>query len=372
MSFSDDLQNTFIIKRILSILGIDKPVFYTILTVFWSSIAGIVSIVFIVDFLSLSDQGYWYTFLSLGALATFAELGFTTIITQFISHEYAHLEERNGKLFGEDNRIDRTISLVRFSFKFYIVITIVAFIILSIVGVIFLMNTTNDIYLLVAWVFYSFTGAFMLLVSLFGAVLRGFNKVSVAQKIIFLTNFASNIAIWAALYVGFNLWALGIGGIINIILSLFLFFSSSTSLWSQIFRSKITGKYYWLKETLPLQWRYAISWASGYFIFQFIIPVALIYAGADVAGKLGLSLVIARAVQTLANSWGLTKIPQFNMFVAQKKRDKLDNLLNYYPKTKFINIYRGFDSITLNNNFNFPYNTMGYIGFSQLMKLPSY
>ena len=163
------------------------------------------------------------------------------------------------------------------------------------------------------------------------------------RRLLLLTSFASNIAIWAALYMGFNLWALGIGGIINIILSLFLFFSSATSLWSQIFRSKITEQYHWFKETLPLQWRYAISWASGYFIFQFIVPVALIYAGADVAGKLGLSLVIARAVQTLANSWGITKIPQLNMFVAQKKRENLDNLLIYYPKTKFISIYSRFD-----------------------------
>ena len=334
MSFIDNPKN--ILKRILSVLGIDKPIFYTILSVFWASIAGVISIVFIVDFLSLSNQGYWYTFLSLGALATFAELGFTTIITQFISHEYAYLEERNGKLWGDINRIDSAISLIKFSFKFYLIITTLAFIILSIVGVIFLMNTTNDIHLLVAWVFYSLTGAFMLLVSLFGAILRGFNKVEVAQKIIIITSFASNIATWAALYMGFNLWALGLGGTINIILSLFLFFSSETSLWSQIFRFKVKKQHNWFRKTLPLQWRYAISWASGYFIFQFIVPVALIYAGADVAGKLGLSLVLARAVQTLANSWGTTKIPQLNIFVEQKKRKNLDILLSTIQKQSLL------------------------------------
>ena len=176
----------------------------------------------------------------------------------------------------------------------------------------------------------------MLLVSLFGAVLRGLNKVAIAQKIILIASVASNIAIWAALYYGFNLWALGLGGIINIIFSLYLFFLAETSLWSQIFRSKIKKQDHWFKETLPLQWRYAISWASGYFIFQFIVPVALIYAGADVAGKLGLSLVIARAVQTLANSWGSTKIPQLNIFVEQKKRDNLDILLKTIQKQSLL------------------------------------
>jgi len=130
LSFLDNLKDINIVKRFLYILGIDKAIFYTILSVFWASIAGILSIVFIVDFLSLTEQGYWYTFLSLGALATFAELGFTTIITQFISHEYAHLEEKDGKLHGDISKIDKTVSLVRFSFKFYFVITVLAFIIL--------------------------------------------------------------------------------------------------------------------------------------------------------------------------------------------------------------------------------------------------
>lgn len=334
-----------LIKSILNILGIDKPVFYTVLSVFWASVAGILSIFFIVDFLSLSDQGYWYTFLSLGALATFAELGFTTIITQFISHEYAYLEEENGKLLGDINRIDRTISLVRFSFKFYLLVTVLAFVILSFVGVIFLMHTTQDTNLLIAWVFYSFTGASLLLVSLFGAVLRGFNKVAETQKIILITSIVSNLSVWIALYLGFNLWALGIGGALNVILSLYLFFISSTSLWSQLLRTKVKEKHNWFKETIPLQWRYAISWASGYFIFQFIVPVALIYAGADVAGKLGLSLVIARAVQMLANSWGSTKVPQFNMLVEQKNRKALDNLLSTIQKQSLLIFIAG--SLTL-------------------------
>lgn len=335
-------------------MGIDKPVFYTVLSVFWGTLAGILSIFFIVDFLSLNDQGYWYTFLSLGALATFAELGFTTIITQFISHEYAYLEEKNGKLSGDINRINRTISLVRFSFKFYLFVTVLAFSILSFIGVIFLMHTTRDTSLLIAWIFYSFTGASLLLVSLFGAVLRGFNKVVDTQKIILVTSVVSNLSIWITLYMGYNLWALGIGGAVNIVLSLYLFFMSSPSLWSQLLRTKVKEKHNWFKETIPLQWRYAISWASGYFIFQFIVPVALIYAGADVAGKLGLSLVMARAVQTLANSWGTTKIPQFNMLVEQKNRKTLDKLLSTIQKQSLLVFIMGSMILLLILIFIFP------------------
>lgn len=354
LNFLEKIKNMPRLKQILAILGIDKAVFYTVLGVTWSSIAGVLSIFFIVSFLTSTEQGYWYTFLSLGALATFAELGFTTIITQFISHEYAHLSEKNGKLYGDTERIDRTISLVKFSFKFYIIITIAAFLILSIGGVLFLMSTTNDTYILISWIFYSFTGAFLLLVSLFGSVLKGFNKVDLAQKIITLAAFVSNIATWAALFGGLKLWALAIGGFTNILLSLILYYSSTTSLWSQMLRTKVHGHYDWLSETLPLQWRYAISWASGYFIFQFIVPVAMIYASADVAGKLGLSLTIARAVQSVANSWGMTKIPQFNMFVAQGKRNELDNLLNTIQKQSILVFLAGSIGLVFLLIFIFP------------------
>jgi O-antigen/teichoic acid export membrane protein len=354
MKFSDTLMKIPGIKHIISTLGIDKAIFYTILGVGWSSIAGVLGIFFIVNYLTLEQQGYWYTFLSLGALATFAELGFTTIITQFISHEYAHLSEENGKLSGDISRIDRAISLIKFSFKFYLLITTLAFIVLSVVGIIFLTDTGTSLPLLLAWVAYSFTGAFLLLVSLLGAVLKGFNHVSKVQKIITFASFASTIATWAALMSGLSLWALAIGGIVNIIFSVVLFLQTSRALWSQVYSTKVKGSYNWLKETLPLQWRYAISWASGYFIFQFIVPVTMIYAGADVAGKLGLSLVVARAVQYLANSWGMTKVPQFNMLVAQKERSNLDNLLMTIQKQSLLAFTLGSVAVILILIYVFP------------------
>lgn len=354
MKISEILMKIPGLKLMISTFGIDKAIFYTILGVIWSSLAGVLGIFFIVNYLTLEQQGYWYTFLSLGALATFAELGFTTIITQFISHEYAYLSDENGKLCGDVSRIDRAISLVKFSFKFYLIITTVAFIVLSVVGIIFLNKTGSNLPLILAWVAYSFTGAFLLLVSLLGAVLKGFNQVSKVQKIITFASFASNISTWIALIGGLNIWALAIGGIVNIIFSIVLFIQTSNSLWSQIYHTKIEVNYNWLKETLPLQWRYAISWVSGYFIFQFIVPVTMIYAGADVAGKLGLSLVVARAVQYLANSWGMTKVPEFNMLVAQKKRSNLDNLLITIQKQSLLAFLLGSVGVILILIFIFP------------------
>ena len=360
------IKNVPGVGRIVSFLGIDKAIFYTVLSVLWSVIGGPLSIFFIIKYLTITEQGFWYTFQSLGALATLAELGFTTIITQFISHEYAHLKEKNGILTGNNEKIDRTISLIHFSFKFYILVISVAFILLTVTGTLILMHSTRDITFLSAWALYSFTGAFLLLVSLLGAVLKGFNKVVLVQKIVFITSFASIISTWTALSAGFGIWALVAGSTANIILSMWMYFSSSGKLWNQIIHFKVRGHHNWLKETLPLQWRYAISWTSGYLILQFMIPVTMYYAGAVMAGKLGLSLVIARAVQSLASSWGMTKLPQFNMLVARGNRQKLDSLLKEVQKQSLIVFILGAVIILLILAFIFP-----LIGWEQRI-LPVY
>lgn len=362
----DYIKNIPGINKIISFLGLDKAIFFTLISILWAVISGPLSIFFIIKYLTITEQGYWYTFQSLGALTTLAELGFTTIITQFISHEYAHLKIKNGILVGENEKIDKTISLVRFSFKFYIIIIFIAFILLTAVGVIFLLHSTNDISLLLAWASYSFSGAFLLIVSLFSAILKGFNKVELVQKIIFITGLANSIVIWAALIFGFGLWALAIGGIINIILSILIFYSSSTELWGQIIHSRVVDHYDWLKDTLPLQWRYAISWTSGYLILQFMVPVTMYYAGASVAGQLGLSLIIVRSIQTMASSWGMTKLPQFNILVAKKNREKLDNLLKEVQKQSILVFILGAISILLILAFVFP-----LIGWEQRV-LPLY
>ena len=362
----DYIKNIPVLNRVVSFLGIDKAIFYTVIGVLWSLIGGPLSIFFIIKYLTITEQGYWYTFQSLGALTTLAELGFTTIITQFISHEYAHLKEKNGLLVGDTEKIDRIISLIHFSFKFYILVISIAFILLTVIGTFILAHSTANITLLSAWVMYSFTGAFLLLVSLLGAVLKGFNKVALVQKIIFITSFASIISTWTALYFGFGLWALVAGGTINIILSVGLFFSSSSTLWKQIIYSKVKHRYSWLKETLPLQWRYAISWTSGYLILQFMVPVTMYYAGAVLAGKLGLSLVMARAVQSMASSWGMTKLPEFNMLVAKGDRPNLDNLINKVQKQSLLVFILGAIAILVLLTFIFP-----LIGWDQRI-LPVY
>ena len=76
------------------------------------------------------------------------------------------------------------------------------------------------------------------------------------------------------------------------------------------------------KEIFPLQWRIAVSWVSGYFIFQLFNPVLFATEGATVAGQMGLTL------QALTLSWINTKVPRISGLIALKEYVQLDTLFN--------------------------------------------
>ena len=114
-------------------LGVSKAIAYTFLARAIQGAGGILSIFFITRFLTSEEQGYYYTFGSILSIQIFIELGLGGIITQFVAHEYAHLQvSDNCKLYGDDSHLSRLSSLVRFFAKWYIVSSAILFFVLSI------------------------------------------------------------------------------------------------------------------------------------------------------------------------------------------------------------------------------------------------
>ena len=327
ISTVDQIINNQNIRKIKSLIGIDKAIFFALINKAFGIVKIPVTTYLIIRCLTPAEQGYWYTFLSLGSLTVFAEMGFFNIISQFVSHEFAHLTENNdGIISGADEKIEIFISFIHFALKFYSFIIPIAFCLLTFIGFAFLKHSGSNFSIILAWIMYSFTGAVTLLVSLCGSILNGCNKVADVQKRTFFSLLLSSLGIWTALLLGFKLWGLFVATLLNIISGIILFYLISPNLWEQIFRSKPLKPYNWLSETLPLQWRYALSWISGYFIFQFITPVTMFYAGAEAAGKIGLSISLVWSVLMTANIWSGTKVPLFNMFIAKNERKNLDKL----------------------------------------------
>src|SRR6202046_587769 len=113
---------------IRQVLGLDRAVGFTVLARFWSSAAGLVTVVLIARFLSPAEQGYYYTFGSLVALQVVFELGFSYVILQMASHERAKLSiSSEYEITGSPTAHTRLASVIQKSVRWYSVAALLMF-----------------------------------------------------------------------------------------------------------------------------------------------------------------------------------------------------------------------------------------------------
>jgi O-antigen/teichoic acid export membrane protein len=141
------------------------------------------------------------------------------------------------------------------------------------------------------------------------------------------------------LCLGAKLYISGINSLLGVVLIIFLILKSDfKKILLNIWRVHIHEQVNYKKEIFPYQWKIALSWMSGYFIFQLFNPVLFATEGAVVAGQMGMTLVALNGIQSLSLSWMTTKVPLYSGLIAQKQYVQLDNVFNRTLKQSvFIN-----------------------------------
>lgn len=315
-----------IINIVKNNFGIDKAIFWLLINKFFSLIRSPINAFFMIQYLTLPQQGLWYTFISLGALSVFAELGFTTVVSQFVSYEFAHLKEDKNRIIGDSDRLDRFWGLIKFALKIYLIIIPFAIAILGIVGTLFFKS--ESVFTLTAWYAYCIIGGISLFVSLFQSIFQGIDKVAIIQKNSTYLSFLLLGFTCLFLFFGMNIWALVVANLFSALFTSFLLFKEGRNFWDQLWKYKIQNRYEFWKEIVPLQWRYAITWTSGFFVFSLTTPAIYKFTNPEVAGKYGLTLAIISSINAISYGWISTKIPKFNMFASRNEENQLIKLFN--------------------------------------------
>lgn len=319
-------------KQTMHLSGIDRAVFFTLLARVWTVGAGVLTIVFVTRFLSPELQGYYYTFNSLIALQVFAELGLNFAIIQFASHEMAHLSwAPEGTVSGSPEAKRRLQSLMHFAISWFSVAALLMVVVLLPVGIRFFGSVSTKGGAVpgvdAAWALLVIFTAVNLIVIAAAAVLEGCGKVAHVAVLRLWQSVFSIAAVWIVLSQGGHLYAL----VAN---SLMMTLVGSVWLWSKyraffkdlIYHSTPLPGMNWRREIWPFQWRIALSWMSGYLIFQLFNPILFATHGPVVAGQMGMSLQIIGAMNGAAMAWITTKAPTFGRLVATGQTKALDAL----------------------------------------------
>lgn len=332
-----------IFRKLARILGIDRSIFYTSLGRIIQAGGGIVSIFFIARYLSDTEQGFYYTFGSIVAIQIFFELGLNGIITQYVAHETSNLKWKDSiKLEGEDKYLSRLSSLLHFSVKWYLIFAIIFLVTLIGVGFVFF-TKYQDIQLTVKWkipwILLAVGTSVNLLLTPILAFIEGLGKVKEIAQIRLFQQGIGLLVVWGSLIYGAKLFTPGINWCIGIILIIgILLYSNFRYILINIWNYPITEKVSYKEEIFPYQWKIALSWISGYFIFQLFNPVLFATEGAIVAGQMGMTLAALNGIQSLSLSWMTTKVPMYSGLIAQRQYKQLDSVFTQTLKQSvFIN-----------------------------------
>ena len=313
-------------------IGLDKSIAYSSGARIVQAFAGLFSIFFIAQFLSKEEQGYYYTFGSILAIQVFFELGLTSIITQFVAHEAAHLNIEDKQVTGEPLYMSRLASLLQFCIKWYVVLSIVLLIVLTIAGVVFFAyynDKSIDVEWKLPWLLLVIGTTIKLFQSPFTSLLMGIGRIKEMSKIMFYQQIIIPLSMWTGLIFGLKLYVVGISSILSVLIwSIYVYKSSLWSLLKSIYRITVTEKVGYMSEIFPMQWRIALSWISGYFIFQLFNPVLFATEGPIVAGQMGMSLQVLNGITSLSMAWMSTKVPLYSSLIELKKYIELDSVFN--------------------------------------------
>lgn len=322
-----------LIKKGSNKIGIDGAIAFTVLSRVIQAGGGVLTLLFVAKCLTKVEQGYYYTFGSILAIQIFFELGLSGIITQFVAHENANLTWNNRISFsGSEESSSRLASLLRFTVKWFAVISVLLFFGLLIVGHVFFSKYGKgnvDINWHIPWMILSVTTSLSLMVSPILAFFEGLGRVKEVARIRMIQQAVQLSFVLILFSMGFKLFSAPVAAIVSFsIVPLWIFFGKKRKLVTFIWNKIGDWNVNYRLEIFPYQWKIALSWVSGYFIFQLFNPVLFATEGAVVAGQMGMTLTVLNSIFVLAFSWMTTKVPVFSGLIAQKEYEKLDSLFN--------------------------------------------
>ena len=319
-----------LLKRLKHLLGLDRAIAWTLAGRFWSMASGVATIFLIARFLSPVQQGYYYTFSSLVALQVFFELGFAYVILQMASHERAGLTiEEDGRVLGDPVSQARLASILKTSLRWYSAMSLVMALTLLPAGLYFfhrggrLSPITGWQW---PWCILAVAASVNLLVDPVFSFLEGCGLVSRVANMRFGQAVLGSVLAWTALISHHGLFAP------PMILLGQICWGGAWLLRRRhllVYLLRVdTGEHRvsWQTEIWPFQRRIALSWLSGYFIFQLFNPVLFAYQGPVAAGRMGMSLTVMSALSTVSMAWMNTKSSPFGALIARRQFTELDGL----------------------------------------------
>jgi hypothetical protein len=319
------------LRQFSRIFSVDKALLWGLSSKIITALSGPITAALIGYYFSPELQGYHYTFLSLTALQIFVELGLTSVVISFASHEWARLDlDPKGGISGDARALSRLSSLANFSLHWFAIAAITLVLLLIIAGLSFLSSPPSH-GMPVSWrgpwtALCVVTGMNVMFVPAW-AILQGCGRIQSFYFCRVIEIPLRTTVMWIAVVMNAGLWSVVIAYFVSLLWVAYFLVSRFHSFFSTLFNFRAEEKITWTHEIFPLQWRIALSWMSGYFMFSLFTPVLFHFQGPAVAGQMGMTWALITGISGLAGTWIQVKIPDLGSLVARREFLSLDRVM---------------------------------------------
>lgn len=304
----------------------------------WKAASSIITIFFVIKYLSPTEQGYYYTFFSLIGMQVLFELGFS----QVIMLKASHMTKSFGAVFSNQSKLKHSnlselSSLIKFSIKCYLFVSLALLFVLFISGFIFFKSSElNYEFWLYPWILLSISTSLNLIISPFFSFLEGCGSFDFSLKIRTKQSVVSVLLLWLCLIFNLKLYSIFIFNFVVFLVGAIFLIKNHGRVFKILIYNETKKLINWKKEILPLQLKIAISWICGYFQFQLFNPIIFKFAGPELAGKFGISMTIMSGIVAFSLAIVQPKTPLFANLASKNKKRHLNLLFSFLIKKVYI------------------------------------
>ena len=291
----------------------------------WQAISGLATLFLITQTLSLTEQGWYYAFLSVAAVYVLLDFGLSVLLVQLSAHAFIGLRwGRNGAVDGSG--VDRFLALCRkvtawygWAVPVYLLLIPFGFGYFSRGGEV----TPLGYEWRLPWVLTVVATSASLFVLPWTALVEGTGRVREAYLVRLIQSVVGTLLLWVALLSGAGLYAAAVAPSCTFLVACLWAMYVKRGLLREVLAAN-HRHFNWRTEVMPLQWRMGVSWVCGYLLVQIHVPLLFRVQGAAEAAQMGLSLTIANMLGLLAQSWVVSRLPNMTQLAAKHEWNKMD------------------------------------------------
>jgi O-antigen/teichoic acid export membrane protein len=314
--------------KLMRTLGMDRAIAYTSLARIFSIAGSVGTVLLIVHFLNVVEQGYYYSLLSLVRLQIIFELGFSFVIQQFAAHESAKLKlHQDGRIEGDPLAHARLALVLKKTLQWYLVAGVLLGVTLVPAGLAYFSHR-SDPAVQVAWHWPMYVSVFTcVVIFILDPLLSFLDGCGYVKQVAGLRMAQAIVGIgtaWSAFFVHEGLYSPAMVILGNVVAALFFLWKYRRLLGGLLrFRAEKSA-IAWRTEVWSFQWRIAISWLCSYLMVQLFVPALFLLRSPAEAGQMGMSLSIGGYMWQVVLSWTSTKATPFGQMIARREFATLD------------------------------------------------